>query len=60
MSADRHDKHGFSIHKKRGDKYRLTCFYDGGASGTIFELLSEHISKNSVDEKVLDLLLEMA
>ena len=33
---------------------------DGGASRTIFELLSEHISNNPIDEKVLDLLLEVA
>ena len=34
--------------------------YAGGASRTIFELLSEHISNNPVDEKVLDFLLEVA
>ncbi|MDO8885545.1 hypothetical protein [Candidatus Oleimmundimicrobium sp.] len=33
---------------------------NGGAYWTIFELLSEHVSNNPVDEKVLDFLLEVA
>jgi len=34
--------------------------YAGGASRTIFEPIREYITKNPIDEKVLDLLLEVA
>ncbi|MDO8886068.1 hypothetical protein [Candidatus Oleimmundimicrobium sp.] len=34
--------------------------YAGRGYWAIFELLSKHISNNPIDEKVLDLLLEVA